>query len=194
MDTDQNSSIDLMSISFDLCIGNRVVIQHSLEVGPVGRKMWKQDSFNSLPIENRHICSRTEYKGTDGFVLIFQRHSSLCSSTCHQKINCIISLSTQIISVYCLCIQVIIAVIRRESIVHCFPCLVIELSIFYLFANIVCTIQICSIYLIIWSIWMIIIANFKSNHIKRYSLLYCPRSEKRKQLPLLDQIDIHCFG
>lgn len=48
METDQNSSVDLMSVSFDLSIGNRVVVQHSLEVGPIGRKMWKQDSFNSL--------------------------------------------------------------------------------------------------------------------------------------------------
>lgn len=48
MDTDQNSSVDLVSISFDLCVGNRVVVQHGLEVGPIGGKMWKQDSFNSL--------------------------------------------------------------------------------------------------------------------------------------------------
>lgn len=55
METDQNSSIDLMSISFDLSIGNRVVVQHSLEVGPIGGKMWKQDSFNSLQKKkNRH--------------------------------------------------------------------------------------------------------------------------------------------
>lgn len=47
--TDQDGSIDLMSVRFDLGIGNRVVIQHSLEVGPVGRKMWKEHSLNSLP-------------------------------------------------------------------------------------------------------------------------------------------------
>lgn len=52
METDQNSSINLMPISFDLSIGNRVVVQDSLEVGPIGRKMWKQDSFNSLQTEN----------------------------------------------------------------------------------------------------------------------------------------------
>lgn len=55
MVTDQNSSIDLMSISFDLGIGNRVVIQHSLEVGPIGRKMWKQDSFNSLQTKKQTL-------------------------------------------------------------------------------------------------------------------------------------------
>ena len=55
--TDQDGSIDLMSICFDLGIGNRVVIQHSLEVGPVGRKMWEEHSLNSLPTE-RGLCSR----------------------------------------------------------------------------------------------------------------------------------------
>lgn len=49
--TDQDGSIDLMSICFDLGIGNGVVIQHSLEVGPVGRKVWKEHSLNSLPTE-----------------------------------------------------------------------------------------------------------------------------------------------
>lgn len=53
METDQNSSINLMSIRFDLSIGNRVVVQHSLEVGPIGREMWKQDSFNSLQTEKQ---------------------------------------------------------------------------------------------------------------------------------------------
>lgn len=37
-----------MSICFDLGIRDRVVIKHSLEVGPVGRKMWKEHSLNSL--------------------------------------------------------------------------------------------------------------------------------------------------
>lgn len=57
METDQNRSINLMSISFDLSVGNRVVIQHSLEVGPIGRKMWKQDFFNSL--KNRKKQNKT---------------------------------------------------------------------------------------------------------------------------------------
>lgn len=47
--TDQDGSIDLMSVRFDLGIGNRVVIQHSLQVGPVGRKMRKEHSLNGLP-------------------------------------------------------------------------------------------------------------------------------------------------
>lgn len=59
METDQNSSIDLMSISFDLSIGNRVVVQHSLEVGPIGGKMWKQDSFNSLQTKNTDANTHT---------------------------------------------------------------------------------------------------------------------------------------
>lgn len=51
MDTDQNSSVDLMSVSLDLGVGNRVVVQHSLEIGPIGRKVWKQDPLNGLQTE-----------------------------------------------------------------------------------------------------------------------------------------------
>lgn len=75
METDQNSSIDLMSISFDLSIGNRVVVQHSLEVGPIGRKMWKQDSFNSLQTKHTDANTHTHIHLALKYCILYKRHN-----------------------------------------------------------------------------------------------------------------------
>lgn len=75
METDQNSSIDLMSISFDLSIGNRVVVQHSLEIGPVGGKMWKQDSFNSLQTKNTDANTHTHIHLALKYCILHKRHN-----------------------------------------------------------------------------------------------------------------------
>lgn len=57
--TDQDGSVHLVSICFDLGVGNGVVVQHRLQVGPVGRKVWKEHSLNSLQTETQ---TNTELK------------------------------------------------------------------------------------------------------------------------------------
>ena len=40
-----------MSVCFDLGVGNGVVVQHGLQVGPVGREVWKEHPLYGLPTQ-----------------------------------------------------------------------------------------------------------------------------------------------
>ena len=47
--TDQDGSVHLVSVGFDLCVGHRVIVQHRLQVGPVRREVREQHPLYSLP-------------------------------------------------------------------------------------------------------------------------------------------------
>lgn len=51
--THQNGAVDLVAVRFHLGIGYRVVIQHSLQICPVGGQVWVQDAFHGLEEKGR---------------------------------------------------------------------------------------------------------------------------------------------
>lgn len=60
METDQNGAVDLVSVGLDLSVGNGVVVQHGLQVGPVGREVWEQDSFHGLQTQKKNKQTKTD--------------------------------------------------------------------------------------------------------------------------------------
>lgn len=59
--THQNSSIHFVPICFDLGIRYGIVIQHRLQVGPVSRQMWVEDSLHSLMERREQLSSLAPY-------------------------------------------------------------------------------------------------------------------------------------